>query len=126
MKTKLIYADLTYKINGALFRVFNDVGTGHKENFYQQAVARELSLIKLKFIEQLPVKINYKGKRIGLYYFDFLVENKVVLEIKVRNYFSIKDIRQVYSYLKAKKLELGIIAHFTNQGVKTKRVLNIN
>jgi GxxExxY protein len=48
----------------------------------------------------LPVNINYRGKKIGMYYFDFLIEDKIILELKVRNYFSIKDINQLYSYLK--------------------------
>ncbi|PIS29970.1 MAG: hypothetical protein COT41_03880 [Candidatus Portnoybacteria bacterium CG08_land_8_20_14_0_20_40_83] len=69
--------------------------------------------------------MNYKNKPIGIYYFDFLIDDKIVLEIKVRDYFSKKDITQLYSYLKAKNLKLGIIAHFTKTGVKFKRVANI-
>jgi GxxExxY protein len=122
---QFIYEELSYKINGALYNVFNNVGPGHKENFYQKATAHEFSLLKFNFEEQLPARIIYKGKRIGIYYFDFLIENKVVLEIKVRNYFSKKDIEQLFSYLKARNLKLGIIAHFTKGGVKIKRVVNI-
>ncbi len=121
----LIYADLCYKIVGVLFSVWSDIGIGHKESFYQKATAEGLKEIHLKFKEQLPVKIRYKNKYIGIYYFDFLVGDKIVLEIKVRNYFSKKDIEQLYSYLKAKNLKLGIIAHFTRTGVKFKRVVNI-
>ena len=61
----------------------------------------------------------------NLYYFDFLIENKIVLELKARNYFSRKDIDQLFSYLKSKDMKLGIIAHFTKSGVKFKRVVNI-
>ena len=60
----------------------------------------------------------------GIYYFDFLIDNKIILELKVRNYFSNKDISQLYSYLKAKDIKLGLIAHFTRSGVKFKRVVN--
>jgi len=101
------------------------VGISHKEKFYQKAVAQELDRHSLEHKEQLPAKINFKGKFIGLYYFDFLIENKLVLEIKVRNYFSKNDINQLYAYLKARKLKLGIIAHFTKTGVKIKRVINL-
>ena len=104
---EFIYEDLTYKINGALFNVFNHIGSGHKENFYQKASAYEFSILQLKFEEQLPAKIRYKGKHIGIYYFDFLIEDKIILEIKARNYFSKKDIEQLYAYLKAKKTEIG-------------------
>jgi len=125
IKDDFIYADLTYKIIGALFEVFNTVGSNHKESFYQKATAHELRELNLSFKEQLPAKIAYKGKIIGAYYFDFLIENKIVLELKSRDYFSKKDIDQIYSYLKSKNLKLGIIAHFTKRGVKIKRVANI-
>ena len=124
-KRELMYSDLSYKVIGVLFEVWNNVGVGHKEKFYQKAVARELEISKTNFKEQLPAKIEYKGKFLGLYYFDFLIEDKMILEIKVRNFFSKKDIEQLYSYLKSKNLKLGMIAHFTRTGVKFKRVLNI-
>jgi len=121
----LVYPDLCYQIMGVLFDIWLKMGFGHKENFYQKAVAHGLETAKLKFGEQFPAKIYYQNKLIGMYYFDFLVENKIVLEIKVRNYFSTKDIDQLFSYLKAKRLKLGIIAHFTRDGVKFKRIVNL-
>ena len=60
-----------------------------------------------------------------MYYFDFLIDKKIILEIKVGNYFSRKDIQQLFAYLKVSGLQLGIIAHFTSSGVKYKRVVNI-
>ena len=121
----LVYPELSYQIIGALFEVATDLGSGHKERFYQRAVGNALRKIGLKVIEQAPVRILHGGKFVGIYYFDFLVEDKIVLEIKVRDFFSKKDIEQLYAYLKAKKLKLGIIAHFTKSGVKFKRVVNI-
>jgi GxxExxY protein len=121
----LVYPELSYRVTGILFEVWNSIGFGHKEKFYQKAVGQCLEESGLNCEEQLPARINFKGKFIGLYYFDFLIENKLVLEIKVRNYFSKKDIDQLYSYSKAKNLKLGIIAHFTKTGAKCKRVVNI-
>ena len=121
----LIYPELCYQIIGALFHVGTSVGAGHKEHFYQKAAAEEFKNRGLYFKEQLPAKISYRKKQIGLYYFDFLIEKKVILEIKVRNYFSKQDINQLYAYLKAMGLQLGIIAHFTKSGVKFKRVVNL-
>ncbi len=122
----LIYPELSYKIIGVLFSIWNTIGSNHKELFYQKAVARDFHECKLSFEEQLPVKINYKGRFIGIYYFDFIIENKIVLELKVRDYFSKKDISQLYSYLKAKNLKLGLIVHFTKSGVRVKRVVNLH
>jgi len=121
----LIYPELCYQVIGILFDVGVKLGFGHKENFYQKAVANGLRISGLSFKEQLPVKLYYKDKFVGIYYFDFLIEDKVVLEIKVRNYFSRKDISQLYSYLKSQGLKLGIIAHFTRNGVKFKRIVNL-
>ena len=122
----MIYPELSYQVTGVLFEVWSEVGIGHKEKFYQKAVAYGLNKRELKHKEQLPAKINFKGKLIGLYYFDFLIDEKLVLEIKVRNYFSKNDINQLYAYLKAMKLKLGIIAHFTKTGVKIKRIVNLD
>ncbi|MCD6429549.1 GxxExxY protein, partial [bacterium] len=98
---------------------------GYKEHIYQKAIAQELEEVNIKFKKELPIKIIYKGNPIGIYYLDFLIEEKIILEVKVRNYFSRKDIEQLYSYLKTKNLKLGIIAHFTRSGVKFKRVVNL-
>lgn len=121
----LVYPELCYQIIGILFEVWIKIGYGHKENFYQKAIAREFESLNFKIKRELPVKISYKGRIVGIYYFDFLIEDKIVLEIKVKNYFSRKDIEQLYSYLKSKNLKLGIIAYFTRTGVKFKRIVNL-
>lgn len=122
---EFVYAGLSYKIIGILYEVFNDLGFGHKEKIYQKALEKAFEDSKFTFLKEAPAKITYKGKQVGIYYFDFLIENKLVLETKVRNYFSSRDIDQLYSYLRAKKLKLGIIAHFTKSGIRIKRVVNI-
>ena len=101
------------------------MGFGYKEKIYQNSIEHTFTQSNIKFRRELPTKIQFKGKDVGIYYFDFLVDGKVVLEIKVRNFFSKKDITQLYSYLKALKLKLGIIAHFTRTGVKFKRIVNL-
>src|SRR3989344_5213518 len=122
----LAYPELSYKIMGILFNVWSEMGYGHKEKFYQKAIENEFKNAGIVFNRELPVKITYNNEPVGILYYDFLVENKIVVEIKVRNYFSVKDINQLYSYLKAKNLKLGILAHFTKSGVKYKRVVNID
>lgn len=57
---------------------------------------------------------------------DFVIEGKIVLEIKVGEHFSKNNINQIYGYLKATDLKLGILANFTRTGVKYKRIININ
>jgi GxxExxY protein len=125
IRNDLIYSDLCYELVGLLFGVWSDLGYGYKEKIYQKAIEQTLVENNFKFNRELAAKISYKNKIIGTYYFDFLIEDKVVLEVKVRNYFSKRNISQLYSCLKAKDLKLGIIAHFTSKGVRCKRVVNL-
>ena len=125
-KKDLLYPDLSYKIVGALFNVYNNIGSGHREKFYQRAIAIELKSIDIPYIEQLHVAIKFKDKIVGKYYLDFLIDNKIVLEIKKGEVFLRKNIEQIFSYLKAKRLKLGILANFTKSGLKFKRIVNFN
>ena len=122
---KVIYPKLSYRIVGMLFNVWNSVGYGHKESFYQKAIAKALRDEGIIFEEQKKAILKYRGEDIGIYFLDFLIDKRIILEIKKREYFSKKDIDQLYAYLKATELKLGIIAHFTKTGVKFKRVLNL-
>lgn len=77
------------------------------------------------FEEQVYAKIKFQNDLIGKIFFDFLVENKIILEIKKGDRFSRTDIAQLYGYLKASNLKLGILVHFTKDGIKYKRILNL-
>ena len=121
----LIYPELSYKIVGVLFEVFKDTGYGYQEKYYQKVLAVALKNHQLKFEEQISITLEYKGNKVGRLVLDFLIENKVVLEIKRGNYFSPQNIKQISEYLKATGLKLGLLANFTAQGVKIKRILNI-
>lgn len=125
VRKDLVYPELSYQVLGILFEVWNDVGFGHREKIYQKAVATTLKSTGIEFKEQVPSKLIYQNQVIGVYYFDFLIDDKIILELKVRNYFSKQDINQVYSYLKSSGLRLGLISHFTQSGVKYKRIVNI-
>lgn len=122
---KLIYADITKEIIGALFEVHNNLGAGLLEKHYQRALAEEFKKRNLKFVEQFPVELKYKEVSIGRYFLDFKVEDKIVLEIKRHTHFSRDNIQQTLNYLKALNLQLGILAHFGPDKVIFKRIVNI-
>lgn len=124
-RTDLVYPDLSYKIIGALFDVYNEIGSGFREKYYQKAVSVALQKFNLSFKEQIYKPIFYKDKKIGSQYLDFLIENKIISEIKVGDNFVRKNINQVYGYLKIMNLKLGILANFTKTGLRFKRILNI-
>ncbi|MFH1894448.1 MAG: GxxExxY protein [Patescibacteria group bacterium] len=124
-RNDLVYPDLSYQIIGILFEIYKQIGSGYQEKYYQKIVAAELKNCNLNYKEQVPTPIIYKGNKIGVYFLDFLIENKIILELKRGDKFSQKYIEQVYAYLKATGLKLGIIAAFTRNGVKSKRIVNI-
>lgn len=123
--TELIYPELSYQIVGILFDVHTHVGGGHKERYIQKAVETGLTNSHLKYQRELHCPLVYQNVKVGYYFLDFLVENKIVLEIKVGEKFQKEYINQVLSYLKAHKLKLGILVHFTRDKLRFRRILNL-
>ncbi|MCL5666503.1 MAG: GxxExxY protein [Patescibacteria group bacterium] len=125
IREDLVEKDLCYKIVGVLMEVYKQLGSGHREQYYQRAIAAELTRQKYSFKQFVRTTLNYKDAPIGVYILDFLIEGRVVLEIKKDNYFSRQHIDQVNGYLKTLDLRLGILANFTKEGVKFKRIVNL-
>lgn len=123
--TKLLYEELSFKIHGLLFEVDNTIGSGQKEEVYSKGFEELLKREGIHYQRELyfPIKIN--DKIIAKRYFDFLIEDKIVLELKVANYQFRDSCTQLFQYLKTSHKKLGIIARFTKYGVRTKRILNI-
>ena len=119
----LVYPELSYRIMGVLFKVYNQLGGGYQEKYYQQAIKRELFMNQIPFLEQVRTDFNYNGKIIGRYYLDFIIDHKIVLEIKTTPSFSTKDIMQVLNYLKQTGLQLGILASLNRNNIFYKRIL---
>jgi len=104
VRKDIIYADEVYEIIGMMYEVYDTIGYGHKERFYQKAVVEIFIKHKKKFQEQLRAKVAIQGKEVGLCILDFLYEEKIVIELKQGEVFSRKNIKQVYFYLKATDL----------------------
>lgn len=121
----LVWPELSFKIVAVLFEVYKELGGVYQEKIYQRAVANELEKRGFVFEEQVIIPLQYKGENIGSYVLDFLIDNKVVLEIKKDKNFSRTNITQVHSYLRATGLQLGILGNFTAKGVRFKRIVNI-
>lgn len=121
---KLVYPDLSYKIVGILFKVHSKLGSWYQEKYYQRAVEVALKEERLSFEKEIMVNLSFNGEKIGKYFLDFLIENKIILELKAKPQLNIEDFRQVMAYLKAKKLKLGILANFRGDRLIYKRILN--
>ncbi|OGF31347.1 hypothetical protein A2533_01640 [Candidatus Falkowbacteria bacterium RIFOXYD2_FULL_35_9] len=116
---------LTDIVIGICFDVFNKIGAGFKEAYYEKCI--ELSLLEkeIKFVKQLRVPVMFNNIQITTRKLDFLLEDRLILELKVGETSKITAFHQVQEYLKIKKLKLGLIAVFTTRGVKIKRVINL-
>ncbi|OGC03656.1 hypothetical protein A2276_07305 [candidate division WOR-1 bacterium RIFOXYA12_FULL_43_27] len=123
MEEKIVYKELSYRIMGILFDVHNTMGGGYQEKYYQKAIKLSLVEQKIPFLEQVRTDLVVHGQIIGRYYIDFVIDHKVVLEIKSRINFSKRDIIQVLGYLRQSNLNLGILASFSTDGLKYKRIL---
>lgn len=126
VRKNILFPELSYEIIGCLFEVYNELSGGYQEKIYQKAVARCLATHAIRYVEQASYHIRFRGKVIGVYFMDFVIEDKIVLEIKRGNYFVKNNIKQVENYLKATNLQLAILANFTNLNVKYIRILNIH
>jgi len=122
----LMFPDLSYKIVGACFETFNEIGSEQKEKHYQKGISLCLNGSGLKFKEQVHFPIICHGKRIGDQFLDFLIEDCVVLEIKVGDKFKPQDFQQVKAYLIKSGKPLGILVRFGKDGVTFCRILRPN
>ncbi|MBI4135686.1 GxxExxY protein [Candidatus Uhrbacteria bacterium] len=125
MEEKVVHKELSYKIVGIAFDVYNELGSGYQEKYYQRGFAEGLKKSSLKFNREVFIPIRFKEESIGRYYLDFLVDSKVIVELKKGDYFGKKNIEQVNAYLKATNLQLAILINFTSNGVKFMRLLNV-
>jgi len=123
MTTDYIYKDLTYKIIGCLYEVHRELGSVHKEIIYHKALAVELRDRNIPFTEEKSIDVKYKGKKIGLYRPDFIVDDKVILEIKVALAITKAMQDQVYYYVKGTKYKLVLLANFGTSKVGIKRLI---
>lgn len=121
---KILYKELSYEIINAAMQVHNALGPGFTEKVYEEALCLELQNKGLSFDRQRKVDVRYRDMKVGEYYPDIVVDGKVLLELKaVSEHNSVFD-AQVYSYLKATGLRLGILINFGTRKLSYKRIVN--
>ena len=123
--TELKYRDITEKIIGASFEVHKFLGNGFQEVIYQRALAWELSKARLSYTREIEQEIFYKEleQPIGTRRADFIVEGKVLVELKAIIELQDVQIAQVLNYLKAYRLEVGLLVNFGSKSLTFKRLV---
>ncbi|MCK5580210.1 MAG: GxxExxY protein [Candidatus Omnitrophica bacterium] len=110
--TKLIYKDLSYKIQGAFFEIYKSFRDAHKEAIYHKALVKELKQLNLKIESEKRIKIEYKGTLVGFYVPDIIVNELVLIEIKSKPIITKNDSHQFWHYLKVSDYKLGYLVNF--------------
>ena len=114
-------SEITQQIIAAAIRVHRQLGPGFLESVYEEALAVEFALSGIQFLRQYPVPIFYRDHQIGEHRLDFLVEEKIVVELKAVS--ELEDIHFAIgrSYLKATNLEDGLLLNFATTPLTIKR-----
>jgi GxxExxY protein len=118
------YSDLTRRIIGAAMKVHSSLGIGFQEVFYQRALAIEMANQELPFQRELEMEIFYDGLQIGTRRVDFLVDDKVSVEIKALTALGDVHLAQAINYLEAYDLEVGLLINFGAKSLEYRRVVN--
>jgi len=119
----LIYKEESYKIIGACFEVYNELGCGYLEAVYQEALGREFQLQNIPYLRESVLEILYKGKPLNKKYSaDFICYDKIIVELKALSTLLSNHESQVLNYLKATGYKLGILVNFGESSLKYKRL----
>ncbi len=121
--TELLFKELSYAIIGAAMEVHRLLGPGFLEAAYQAALAHELTLRGIPFEQQVKLPVYYKGILIGEYIADFVIDGKIILEIKAVTELHDAHRAQAINYLAATGLELVILLNFGEPSLTQERLV---
>jgi GxxExxY protein len=119
----IVYKDLSYKITGLALEIHNELGCGFLEKVYENALMMLLEREKIPAKQQAPANVNFRGKVIGQYFADILVDDKLILELKTVDVIANIHIAQTLNYLRATGIKLGLILNFGKPKFEYKRLV---
>ncbi len=121
--SKLLHGEITEAIIGAGFEVHRQLGYGFLERVYQRSVQVELIRSGLNAELEKPIPVHYKGVTVGEYFADLLVDEKVLVEIKVASEYQRADEAQILNELKATGIKVGLLLNFGRTKLQFKRLV---
>ena len=120
---ELLYKELTFAIIGAALEVHGILGPGFLETVYQSALARELTLRRIPFEQQDHLPVSYKDVLVGEYIADFIIDGKLIVEIKAVSNFNSQHQAQAMHYLAATGCRLALLLNFGTGSLEHRRVI---
>ena len=115
------YEELTHKIIGAAYKVFNQLGFGFLESVYKKALLIELAKNNLNVEAEKSLRVYYDNQIVGDFYIDLYVEDKVVVELKSVETLAKQHEVQLVNYLQGLQKDIGLLINFGSSGVEVKR-----
>lgn len=116
--------EITYKINGCAMKIHNTLGNGFQEVIYQRCLAIELNKVPLHFARESEQIIYYEGTEVGLRRADFLVEGKIIVELKAVINLEDVHLAQAKNYVVAYDLPIGLLINFGATSLQFKKIFN--
>ena len=121
----LLFKEESFRIIGAAMEVHNCLGCGFLEPVYQEALEKEFSFREIAYKAQFPLRIQYKNTFLEKTYIaDFVVFEKIIVEIKAVDILTTVHTSQVLNYLKATNFQLGILLNFGSKSLESKRLVH--
>ncbi len=121
--TGLLHGDLTREIMGAAFQVHNTLGSGLLEKVYENALAWDLELRQRQMSSQREYPVTYRGRTVGTYYADLVVDDKVGVEVKAVEKLDDVHRAQLMNYLKISGLRIGLLMNFARPKLEYERFI---
>lgn len=123
MNSNYLHSDVTGLIIKAYYKVYNSLGHGFLEKVYENAMVIELKKLGLTCEQQKPIEVIYENQVIGMYYADLVVNDAIIIELKAAETLSQSHEAQLVNYLRAGKIEVGLLLNFGKEPQYKKRVL---
>jgi GxxExxY protein len=106
------HQEITEKIIGVFYEVYNELGPGFLESVYEQSMAIALSEAGLQVVKQAPITVHFRGQVVGDFRADLLVNNQVIVELKAAHVIERIFEAQLMNYLRATRVEVGLLMNF--------------
>ncbi len=126
MNANYLHSELTSLIIKAFYKVYNTLGHGFLEKVYENSMAIELKKMGLGVSQQVKIDVFYDGEKVGNYFADLVVEEKIIIELKATEALITEHEAQLVNYLKATPIEVGLLLNFGEKPQHKRRVLTNN
>ena len=113
---EILYKELSYEVQGAIFKVYKTLGCSFKESVYHNALVEELKSRKINIEKEKQIKVYYQGKKVGAYIPDIVANEQIIIELKAKSFLTKGDQKQFWDYLKGSEYKVGYLVNFGNPG----------